>query len=186
MLGTARDGAYVSHHLIPIWTYTAHSQWRLTFLLLLLTAELLLVLSPTPPGNSSPLFQLFPALPTQLASFFSPIQAVFNLLIALILLPARSFFAKPQFLQVRTLHRLFTSLSIGVSQLAGVWSANSPESERENQALWAQVMAMSRGLQMEGESVFQSIQHRSVSRGLLLMKSHRRIPERRGTDAERT
>lgn len=49
-------------------------------------------------------------------------------------------------MQVRTLHRLFTSLSIGITQLAGVWSTKVPTAEES----LAQATLMAKRLEMDG------------------------------------
>jgi hypothetical protein len=50
-------------------------------------------------------------------------------------------------MQVRALHRLFTSLSIGITQLAGVWGSRVPTAE---EAL-AQATLMAKRLEIDGE-----------------------------------
>ncbi|WVQ70933.1 hypothetical protein IAR50_000458 [Cryptococcus sp. DSM 104548] len=48
----------------------------------------------------------------------------------------RQFLLKPQFLQIALLHRLFTALSITISQLAGVWSDNSSLTKAREEQEW--------------------------------------------------
>lgn len=67
------------------------------------------------------------------------IQPILRPFQAIMYLIAGSLTTSPQFIQIRTLHRLFTSLSIGISQLAGVWS--TPASSPEEVLIQAAVMA---------------------------------------------
>jgi hypothetical protein len=114
-------------------------------LLLLLTAELTLVLAPTSSQHSTALSGALPSLPGPLQATLRPIT---NTLSPFVNLAFRSFIAAPQFMQVRALHRLFTSLSIGITQLAGVWSTRVPTAE---EAL-VQATMMAKRLEMDGSS----------------------------------
>jgi hypothetical protein len=133
VVGRAREGASVS-----LWPFIimADDQYRLLLLMLLLTAELTLLLAPTPGPNTSAICTMLPALPAPLHTMAQPgirsVNAVTHLL-------SGSLTTSPQFIQVRTLHRLFTSLSIGISQLAGVWS--TPSSTPEQALMQATIMA---------------------------------------------
>jgi curved DNA-binding protein CbpA len=126
VVGKAREGA----------------SYRILLLLLLLTAELTLVLAPTSPPYASSLIDILPGLPAPLHATLRPVLGPLQ---AAISLPFSSFIASPQFLQVRTLHRLFTTLSIGISQLAGVWTTREPTAE---EAL-VQATMMAKRLEMD-------------------------------------
>lgn len=69
---------------------------------------------------------MLPLLPPAVRYILSPILTP---IYALATLSTRSFISSPQFLQVRALHRLFASLSIAITQLAGVWTTNTPSAE---------------------------------------------------------
>ena len=116
-------------------------------LMLLLTAELTLLLAPTPAPYASAIYTMLPALPVPLRAIAQPILRPIYAMVLLISGPVT---ASPQFIQIRTLHRLFTSLSIGISQLAGVWSTPSPSLE---QAL-LQATVMAKQLEADCESRF--------------------------------
>lgn len=101
------------------------------------------MLTPSSARYSTALSTLLPSLPPALHLFSrNPIYAPITWL-------SRSFIASPQFLQIRTLHRLFTSLSIGISQLVGVWSPRQPSPEV---ALVA-ATSLARTLEMDGASL---------------------------------
>jgi hypothetical protein len=112
------------------------NQYRLLLLLLLLTAELTLLLAPTPGPYTSAIYAMLPTLPGPLHVTLQPLIRPFH---AVLLLISRSLTSSPQFIQIRTLHRLFTSLSIGISQLAGVWS--TPTFSPEQALMQATVLA---------------------------------------------
>jgi len=120
-------------------------QYRLLLLLLLLTAELTLLLAPTPGPYTSAIYTMLPTLPGPLHAILQPLLRPIH---AVRLLMSGSLTSSPQFIQIRTSHRLFTSLSIGISQLAGVWSTPtfSPE-----QALMQATM-LAKQLEADGES----------------------------------
>jgi len=88
---------------------------------------------------------MLPILPVPLHAMLQPLSRPVH---AVRLLMSGSLTTSPQFIQIRTLHRLFTSLSIGISQLAGVWSTPtfSPE-----QALMQATM-LAKQLEADGES----------------------------------
>ena len=87
-------------------------------------------------------------LPTLPGPLHATLQPLLRPIHAVRLLMSGSLTSSPQFIQIRTLHRLFTSLSIGISQLAGVWSTPnfSPE-----QAL-TQATVLAKQLEADGES----------------------------------
>ena len=93
-------------------------QWRNTLFACLFVAEGSLLLSNTPLAAALPpiLSPILPSIATQ-----------------------------PPFLQIRFLHRVFTSLSIGLTQLAGVW-VDRPNEER----ILAEVQSAIHSLQLEG------------------------------------
>ncbi|KAK8865933.1 hypothetical protein IAR55_001082 [Kwoniella newhampshirensis] len=109
------------------------SYWRQTLFALLLTLELTLILCPT---SSSTL--LLPA-------FLRPL---------LYILPRRST-SQPQFKQIDLLHRVFTSLSVGITQLAAAW-AEPIERRTGTEEEWRRVVGMLRGLEMDSITGFQS------------------------------
>ena len=115
--------------------------------MLLLTAELTLLLAPTPAPYASAIYTMLPAFPVPLHAIAQPILRPIYAMVLLISGPVT---ASPQFIQIRTLHRLFTSLSIGISQLAGVWS--TPSASPEQALLQATVMA--KQLEADCESRF--------------------------------
>jgi hypothetical protein len=97
----------------------------------------------------------------------NPITAPFT---AMLNLATRSFSSIPQFMQVRILHRLFTTLSISINQLAGVWSTRTPTAE---EALVA-ATSLARSVEVDGMS------HTSFKRYHSLMRSCRGISKRGG------
>ena len=111
-------------------------QYRLLLLLLLLTAELTFLLAPTPAPYTSAIYTMLPTLPGPLHAMLQPLLRPAH---AVFLLISGSLTSSPQFIQIRTLHRLFTSLSIGISQLAGVWS--TPTFSPEQALMQATVLA---------------------------------------------
>ncbi|ODO07262.1 hypothetical protein L198_00841 [Cryptococcus wingfieldii CBS 7118] len=92
----------------------AGSYWVHTLFASLLAIELSLILSPA-------LYS-----PSALVTFFIP----------------RQLLAMPQYLQIALLHRLFTALSITISQLAGVWSGDSSLSRAREEQEWQLVNDM--------------------------------------------
>lgn len=96
--------------------------------MLLLALELHLVLSPTP---SSAQFPLFPRLSS---------------------LVPRSWTNMPQFIWVRTLHRLFTAATVALSQLAGIWAgAQAGMGEEEARK---EIHTLSDAILREGEYIY--------------------------------
>ncbi|WWD17878.1 hypothetical protein CI109_102322 [Kwoniella shandongensis] len=106
------------------------SYWRQTLFAVLLTFELLLILSPT----SS----------LSLPSLLNPFRSF---------LP-RNLTSQPQFKQINLLHRLFTSLSVGITQLAAAWT--EPKRGNGTEEEWKRVIGMLRGLEMDAITGFQS------------------------------
>jgi len=99
-------------------------QWRYTLFAILLTLELTLILSPTAPSHLSPLFpQLSRYLP----------------------LP-RSWINTPQFIWISRLHQIWTSLSVAIAQLAGVWQDPVPIGDE----LAKRAHALVRSIEAEG------------------------------------
>jgi len=112
------------------------NQYRLLLLLLLLTAELTLLLAPMSGPYTSAIYTMLPTLPGPLHTTLQPLLRPIHAVLLLISGPLTS---SPQFIHIRTLHRLFTSLSIGISQLAGVWS--TPTFSPEQALIQATVLA---------------------------------------------
>ncbi|ODN84457.1 hypothetical protein L202_00404 [Cryptococcus amylolentus CBS 6039] len=86
----------------------AGSYWVHTLFASLLAIELSLILSPA----------LY--APSALVTFFIP----------------RQLLAMPQYLQIALLHRLFTALSITITQLAGIWGGDSSLSKAREKQEW--------------------------------------------------
>lgn len=104
-------------------------QWRHLLFILLLILELNLILSPTASPRTYPL-----------PSLLRPV--------------APRILFRPQYLQIRLLHHLFTSASIALSQLAGVWApAKDGQSEVE---AFRQVASVIKALETDGEPEFPS------------------------------
>lgn len=99
-----------------VWP-TADKQWRNTLFALLFLAESSLLFSTSPVST---------AVPPVLAS----------------VLPV---LAQPPFLQIRFLHRVFTGLSIGITQLAGIW-VERPNEDR----IMAELQSVVQQLHLEG------------------------------------
>ncbi|WWC86250.1 uncharacterized protein L201_001123 [Kwoniella dendrophila CBS 6074] len=59
---------------------------------------------------------------------------------------------EPQFIQISFLHHIFTTISIAINQLTSVWCPSPPSREDE----WLKVLNMSKQLEMESISSFQS------------------------------
>ena len=76
-----------------------------------------------------------------------------------------SILAQPAFLQIRFLHRVITSLSIGLTQLAGIW-VDKPSEER----IMAELQSVVNALQLEGQSLSPT-----CKRGTQLMCSRGRL-----------
>jgi hypothetical protein len=55
---------------------------------------------------------------------------------------------RPPFVQIRLLHRVFASLSVGISQLAGVWSADARGGREPG---LEDILSVVKGLETEGE-----------------------------------
>ena len=116
-------------------------------ILLLLTAELTIVLSPTAPANRFALSSLLPALPPALQAIVNPVLMPVS---AMFHLSTRSFSSAPHFLQIRILHRLFTTLSISINQLAGVWSTRTPSIEEA----FVAATSLARAIEADGKLAF--------------------------------
>ncbi|WVR05890.1 hypothetical protein IAU60_002916 [Kwoniella sp. DSM 27419] len=139
MAGLARSiGFYlVSGGLMLLLSVTGRVQhgayWRQTLFILLLLLELSLVLTPSTSSalasSNLPLLRPLSALVQRISSF------------------------TPQFIQISILRRVFTTLSIAITQLAGVWAepTSSPPSEED----WNRVLHSLQALQMEAISSFQ-------------------------------
>ncbi|WVF70456.1 hypothetical protein IAT40_005246 [Kwoniella sp. CBS 6097] len=114
--------------------------WRQALFVLLLISELTLITSPTTTSLRVPL----------------PISINLSPLITngqLNLFPT-----SPQFVQIHILHKMFTTLSIAITQLAGIWSPPLPESslsEKDSEELRKVVHAI-RGLELEAVTGFQN------------------------------
>jgi hypothetical protein len=54
----------------------------------------------------------------------------------------------PQFIWIRRLHRLWASLSIGISQLAGVWA--EPNQSLKEEEVWHRIDTLATGIASEG------------------------------------
>lgn len=133
VLGRAQEGAYVSRATVNAIAH-AHIQWRNTLFAALLIAELGLITSTPISITSTPPSTLLPAI-----------------------------FHRPAFLQIRFLHRVFTSASIGIAQLGGVWA---PQRRTEAQAVNELVSALN-GIEMEGGSMHaRRRRRRSLCRGM--------------------
>lgn len=104
------------------------SYWRYILLALLFYVESSLIMSPTP---AHPLIPFIPFL-----SRFSP----------------SSLNHRPQFIWIRTYHRLFTTCSIALTQLAGIWADPKPKPEDA----WIQVEQLVKGLETGLVRTFQS------------------------------
>lgn len=104
------------------------SFWRYTLLALLLYLESSLIMSPTPAHPSIPFIPFL--------SRFSP----------------SSLHHRPQFIWIRTYHRLFTTCSIALTQLAGIWADPKPKPEDA----WIQVEQLVKGLETGLVRTFQS------------------------------
>lgn len=102
--------------------------WRHTLFLVLLLLELTLLSSPTKASPSTSSSRRFSVL------------WILNRILP----------SQPQFLQIRLLHRIFASASIGITQLAGVWANDTPN---DKQAM-EQAMALVRGLESDAGAAF--------------------------------
>lgn len=103
------------------------NQWRNLLFFLLLVTELHLLLGPSY-STHQPSRRTVLDLPTQLLSSFTG--------------------DRPPFIQIRLLHRLFASLSVGISQLAGVWSSDGQGGRKPG---LEDLLAAVRGLESEGK-----------------------------------
>ncbi|KAK1926837.1 hypothetical protein DB88DRAFT_471319 [Papiliotrema laurentii] len=109
---------------------THGSFWRQTLFVLLLALELSLVLSPTPASDTLPFLPMLSSL------------------------APRGLTNTPQFIWIRRLHRLWASLSIGISQLAGVWA--EPNQSLKEEEVWHRIDTLATGIVSEAASQFHN------------------------------
>ncbi|WVQ97459.1 hypothetical protein IAU59_004572 [Kwoniella sp. CBS 9459] len=128
LLGRAREGAY----------------WRQALFVFLLVSELALITSPTTACLSIPI-----PIPFPLVINIPPLITDGQL---------KLFPSSPQFIQIYTLHKIFTTLSIAITQLAGIWYPPSPEnavSAKDAEGM-SRVMHALKSLEMEAITGFQN------------------------------
>lgn len=124
-----------------------HTQWRHTLFLLLLLCELSLLFS----------------LPASSLRKQSGLLAVLHTILP----------STPPFMQIRLLHRIFASASIGISQLAGVW-ADPSTSDKQGME---QAIGLVQSLESDGR---QTLSLTSILRADRC--SHGVLPGRGGPD----